>query len=59
MAYNEMGIWLNGYMDALQNEEKITKEQLDFLINHLKGMIDDIFRQMQQQIQDDAEIANI
>lgn len=39
MNYSKVGIWLKGYLDAIQNGEEVTKAQLEFLISRVKELI--------------------
>ncbi|MBN1969254.1 MAG: hypothetical protein JW870_07795 [Candidatus Delongbacteria bacterium] len=39
MGYNKIGIWIKGYMDALKNEDDVSKKQLEYLISRIQKMI--------------------
>lgn len=39
MNYNKIGLWLKGYVDAIEDGESVTKEQLETLIARLEQMI--------------------
>lgn len=51
MGFNKKGAWLSGYLDALQDGDKITEEQLVFLIMSLKDVIQGIIRDNQDSEQ--------
>lgn len=42
MDYNKVGIWLKGYLDAIQGGEEVTKAQLELLISRIKELISDV-----------------
>lgn len=39
MTLNKIGIWMGGYMDAIQNGEGVNKKQIQFLIKRLEELI--------------------
>jgi hypothetical protein len=42
MDYSKVGIWLKGYLDAIQNGDKVTKAQLELLISRVKQLISEV-----------------
>ncbi|EON75765.1 hypothetical protein ADIS_3656 [Lunatimonas lonarensis] len=42
MDYNKVGIWLKGYLDAIQSGEEVTKAQLELLISRIKELISEV-----------------
>ena len=42
MDYNKVGIWLKGYLDAIQNGEEVTKAQLELLISRIRELISEV-----------------
>jgi hypothetical protein len=39
MSYNQIAAWLKGYLDALQSNEEVTKDQLQTIIDRVQEMI--------------------
>lgn len=42
MDYNKVGIWLKGYLDAIQSGEEVKKAQLELLISRIKEFISEV-----------------
>jgi hypothetical protein len=42
MDYSKVGIWLKGYLDAIQSGDKVTKAQLELLISRVKQLISEV-----------------
>lgn len=42
MDYSKVGIWLKGYLDAIQNGDEVTKAQLGLLISRIKELISEV-----------------
>ena len=53
MNYNQIGVWIKGYLDAIQNGEQVTKKQLEILISKIKDMISEIEEEKNTQSGDD------
>lgn len=56
MDYNKVGIWIKGYLDAIQSGEEVTKAQLDLLISRIKELISEVEKNNTAPIRENEDI---